>query len=134
MKRRDQRGASVVEFAIILPLIVWLIFGIMEIGFVLYDKTMITQASREGARAGVVFRVPAVADEEIIEVVNDYLGTSLITFGEPQTATVTVMRNGSSAGDRLKVTVSYTYTALVFSLASMGKKFNMVAETTMRME
>ena len=134
MKRRDQRGASVVEFAIILPLIVWLIFGIMEIGFVLYDKTMITQASREGARAGVVFRVPAVADEEIIEVVNDYLGTSLITFGEPQTATVTVMRNGSSAGDRLKVSVSYTYTALVFSLASMGKKFNMGAETTMRME
>jgi Flp pilus assembly protein TadG len=134
MKRKDQRGASVVEFAIILPLIVWLIFGILEIGFVLYDKTMITQASREGARAGVIFRVPAVADEEIIEVVNDYLGTSLITFGEPQTATVAVTRNGSSAGDRLKVTVSYTYTALVFSLASMGKKFNMVAETTMRME
>jgi Flp pilus assembly protein TadG len=134
MKRRDQRGASVVEFAIILPLIVWLIFGIMEIGFVLYDKTMITQASREGARAGVVFRVPAVADEEIIQVVNDFLGTSLITFGEPQTATVTVTRNGLSAGDRLKVTVSYTYTALVFSIASMGKKFNMVAETTMRME
>jgi Flp pilus assembly protein TadG len=134
MKRRDQRGASVVEFAIILPLIVWLIFGIMEIGFVLYDKTMITQASREGARAGVVFRVPAVADEEIIQVANDFLGTSLITFGEPQTATVTVTRNGLSAGDRLKVTVSYTYTALVFSIASMGKKFNMVAETTMRME
>ncbi len=134
MKRRDQRGASVVEFAIILPLIVWLIFGIMEIGFVLYDKTMITQASREGARAGVVFRVPAVADEEIIGVVNDFLGTSLITFGEPQTATVTVTRSGLSAGDRLKVTVSYTYTALVFSIASMGKKFNMVAETTMRME
>jgi Flp pilus assembly protein TadG len=134
MKRKDQRGASVVEFAIILPLIVWLIFGIMEIGFVLYDKTMITQASREGARAGVVFRVPAVADEEIIQVANDFLGTSLITFGEPQTATVTVTRNGLSAGDRLKVTVSYTYTALVFSIASMGKKFNMVAETTMRME
>jgi hypothetical protein len=47
---------------------------------------------------------------------------------------VTVTRNGLSAGDRLKVTVSYTYTALVFSIASMGKKFNMVAETTMRME
>jgi Flp pilus assembly protein TadG len=134
MKRKDQRGASVVEFAIILPLIVWLIFGIMEIGFVLYDKNMITQASREGARAGVVFRVPAVTDDEIIEVVNNYLGTSLITFGEPQTATVTVTRNGLSAGDPLKVTVSYTYTALVFSIASMGKKFNMVAETTMRIE
>jgi Flp pilus assembly protein TadG len=134
MKRKDQRGASVVEFAIILPLIVWLIFGVLEIGFVLYDKNMITQASREGARAGVVFRVPPVTDEEIIGVVNDYLGTSLITFGEPQTATVTLTRNGSNAGDPLKVTVSYTYTALVFSLASMGKKFNMVAETTMRIE
>jgi Flp pilus assembly protein TadG len=134
MKKRDQSGASVVEFAIILPLIVWLIFGIMEIGFVLYDKNMITQASREGARAGVIFRVPAVTDDEIVEVVNNYLGTSLITFGEPQTATVTVTRNGLSAGDPLKVTVSYTYTALVFSIASMGKKFNMVAETTMRIE
>ena len=123
-----------VEFAIILPLIVWLIFGIMELGFVLFDKTIITHASREGARAGTIFRIPAVTDEEITEVVNSYLGTSLITFGEPQTATVAVARNGTSAGDQLKVTVSYTYTALVFSIASIGKKFNMVAETTMRME
>ena len=53
--RRNQRGASAVEFALILPILICVLFGIVEFGLLMYDKAVITNASREGARAGIVF-------------------------------------------------------------------------------
>jgi Flp pilus assembly protein TadG len=139
MGRKNQSGASAVEFAIILPILVLLVFGIIEFSVALYDKAMITNASREGARAGIVFRVPLVTEEEITEVVNNYLGNSLITFGGPATATTTVTRNGPNPpnpGDELKVTVNYTYTFLIIPnlITDLSGGINMMAETVMRME
>jgi len=136
VKSRGETGASAVEFAIILPVLLVVVFGIIEFGFAIYDKTMITHASREGARAGIIFRVPPVTDSEIVDVVNNYLGNNLITFGGSNSAAVTVTRAGYNAGDPLKVTVAYTYTSLILPdlVETLSKEFNMVAETTMRME
>ncbi len=133
---KNERGASAVEFAIVLPLLLIFVFGIIEFGFAIYDKTMITQASREGARAGTMFRIPPVTDEEIIQVVNNYLNNHLITFGSPDQVSVTVTRGGYNPGDDLKVTVSYTYTSLILPdlIETFGRQFNLVAETTMKME
>ena len=133
---RGEAGASAVEFAIILPILVLLIFGIIEFSVALYDKAMITNASREGARAGIVYRVPSVTDGEITNVVNSYLGSSLITFGAPVAANTTVTRIGYNPGDELKVTVNYTYTFLIIPsfVSSLSGGINMGAETVMRME
>lgn len=135
-RSRAETGASAVEFAIILPVLLLLVFGIIEFGFAIYDKTMITSASREGARAGIVFRVPPVTDGEISSVVNNYLSNHLITFGGSNNATVTVTRTGYSSGDELKVTVAYTFTSLILPdlVETLDREFNMVAVTTMRME
>lgn len=52
MKRivSDTRGMQLVEFALVLPLLLLLLLGIIEFGFVLYNQAAITNASREGAR------------------------------------------------------------------------------------
>ena len=136
VRRNGQRGASVVEFALILPVLLVIGFGIIEISVALYDKAMITNASREGARAGIVFKIPSVTDEEIGDVVNRYLGSHLITFGAPTAATTTVIRNGPNPGDDLKVTVAYTYTFLVIPsfITSFSSSATMMGETVMRME
>jgi Flp pilus assembly protein TadG len=136
VKSSGDAGASAVEFAIVLPILVLLIFGIIEFSVALYDKAMITNASREGARVGIVFRVPSVTDGEITNVVNSYLGSSLITFGAPVAANTVVTRTGYNPGDELKVTVNYTYTFLIIPsfVASLAGGINMVAETVMRME
>jgi len=133
---RGEAGASAVEFAIVLPILVLLIFGIIEFSVALYDKAMITNACREGARAGIVFRVPSVTDGEITNVVNNYLGSSLITFGAPVAANTTVTRIGYNPGDELKVIVNYTYTFLIIPrfVVSLSGGINMAAETVMRME
>jgi Flp pilus assembly protein TadG len=141
VRLKSQSGASAVEFALILPILLLLVFGIIEMGFVLFDKAMITNASREGARTGISYRVPPFTDEEISNVVNSYLGNALITFAESANPTATVTRNGSNPGDELKVTVAYTYTSLILPnlinspvKQDFPREFNMIAETTMRME
>lgn len=48
---RNERGAAMVEFAIVLPLLLLLLFGIVEFGRAYNVKVQLTGAVREGARA-----------------------------------------------------------------------------------
>jgi len=71
MKKRSQKGAAVVEFALILPILLLLLFGIIEFSFYMYDKAMLTNACREGARAGIVFvpdRGDMIGDDGITSI------------------------------------------------------------------
>src|ERR1700758_4127008 len=56
--QKKQAGVAAVEFAIVLPVLLLIIFAIVELGIALYDKAVITNASREGARAGIVLKSP----------------------------------------------------------------------------
>lgn len=47
-----ERGATIVEFALVLPLLMALVIGIVSIGSALNDKQSLTHAAREGARYG----------------------------------------------------------------------------------
>jgi len=49
-KGSEQRGAAAVEFAIVLPLLMTMLFGIIEMGFVFNRWITVTHASREGVR------------------------------------------------------------------------------------
>ena len=131
-KLKAQKGAAAVEFAIILPLLLILLFGIIEFGLILYDKAMITNASREGARAGIVFDPDGISDAEIKNVVNNYCSGHLVTFGESSTIGITITR----AGGNLTVNVTYTYAFLVLPnfVTGIVGDMNLAAQTIMRME
>ncbi len=142
--RNQDQGAAAVEFALILPLLVVLVFGIIEFSILFYNKAMITNASREGARAGIVYDFPNRPDDTLIAgVVTAYCGNHLISFGDPtQTPSTTVMRVGSGTGSDLNVTVEYDYDFLVlpnflrifFSNSDMGDRIRIRATTVMRLE
>lgn len=51
-RRRDERGVSAVEFALVLPLLVMLLFGVTTAGLAYNDNLSISNAVREGARLG----------------------------------------------------------------------------------
>jgi len=55
-KLREADGAAMVEFAIACSVLVVLVLGIIEFGFLWYQKQVITNASREGARYGVTYK------------------------------------------------------------------------------
>lgn len=120
----NQRGAAAVEFAIILPLLVLLIFGTIEFSLLLFNKQVITNAAREGARAGIVSVNPRPTNEEIKTVIRDYCGDQLITFGSgggltiPDPSPSYETRSAGGFGTELRVTVQYKYEFLV--LANLG--------------
>lgn len=55
-ERGDDRGAVMVEFALILPLLVMLLVGIIEFGSAYNTKLALQAAAREGARAAALGR------------------------------------------------------------------------------
>lgn len=66
MRILKNKGAAVVEFAVVLPILLLLVFGIIEFGFLLYNKAMLTNASREAARVGIVYTLDREAEESRI--------------------------------------------------------------------
>jgi Flp pilus assembly protein TadG len=49
-KARSERGAAAVEFALVMPLLFLLVFGIIEFGFIFQKELSVTHAAREGVR------------------------------------------------------------------------------------
>jgi Flp pilus assembly protein TadG len=69
-KYRRQRGQSLVEFALVLPIMFTVIFGIIEFCFLFESVDTINFAAREGARVGAVLGPTDVAaDSKIIQAV-----------------------------------------------------------------
>lgn len=123
-----QNGSNIVEFAFVMPLLVILVFGIIDFAIALYDKAVITNAVREGARQGIVFADGQLSQRltpaQIEAVVEAYCSNHLISFGSSTVdARATFTRNGSAAtppivsGDTLTVDLNtpYIYRYLMLS-------------------
>ncbi|RQR36003.1 TadE/TadG family type IV pilus assembly protein [Burkholderia sp. Bp9142] len=118
MGARHARGVVSLEFVLMLPFLLMVLIGIIDTSLLLCDKAVITNASREAARAGVVLRVPMLTPTQIANVALSYTQNSLITGGTATTPNVTVTQaNGTTAGTALTVTVTYTYSGLVLGSA-----------------
>jgi Flp pilus assembly protein TadG len=69
-RRRDQRGAALVEFALVLPVLALFLFGVVDLGRAYRLKTQLANAAREGAAYAQYFPAhvdsggPACADPE----------------------------------------------------------------------
>ena len=59
-QHRNQHGQSAVEMALLLPIILLLLLGIIIAGFIFFAFIQVTNATREGARAGSVYRLTMV--------------------------------------------------------------------------
>lgn len=132
-----RKGAALVELAIVLPLLLVLIFGIIEFGLLLYNRQIITNASREAARFGIVQDIPRKTGAEITAVVDAYCANHLITFGSPAPPTTVVDNSaGTNFGDDLRVTVTYPYDFLVLPnfITTLSSIQTIRADTVMKYE
>jgi Flp pilus assembly protein TadG len=138
-----QKGLAMVEFAIVAPLLLLIMFGICELGIVLYDQAIITNASREFARVGIVLRDPKPTNADIQDVATNYFNNvHLISFHTGIiNPTVIPTGIGGNFGTPVVVTVTYPYHNLVFgnllNLVSGGafpNPFILSATTTMNNE
>ena len=136
MKRtiKNQRGIAAVEFALILIPLVLLVFGTIEFSTLLYDKAVITNASREGARAGIVYGGGGTGD--VAGVVSAYCADHLISLGGSSGVTTTVTEQGTPPNLTLTVRVRYRYNFLVLPniVSSLTDGVTLEAVTVMRKE
>ena len=138
MAIKNQKGGAAIEFAIVLPLLVLMFVGISEFGLLWYNKQVITNASREGARAGIARAADSTDTTNGIEsIVNAYCDSRLITFGaagDPSTSYPQGDNMGKAFGDEFSVEVAYEYNFLAPGFFNLGLKKTFVGRTMMKME
>ena len=122
--------------AIVLPLLLTLVFAIGEFGIAFTQWQTLTNAAREGARTGVLFRgascAPATVKGEISNTVASYMTKSGVALGS---LTTTSSGECAGAGTELTVTaqVPYAFNALP-GLAGLETDITLSASSTMRNE
>ena len=131
--QENQRGVAAVEFAIVLPFLALLLFGIIEFSLLLYNQQVITNASREGARVAVNPIPKIELTSEIETIVEDYISDKLISFGNnPNALNVQVSGLGGNAGNNLTVTVTFEYGFLVPGFFNLGTTYDLQSTTVMK--
>ncbi|HXV21365.1 MAG TPA: TadE/TadG family type IV pilus assembly protein [Desulfuromonadales bacterium] len=131
MRIREENGAALVEFALILPVLLLILLGIIEFGIILYDKAIITNASREMAREGIVFTTDAndARDTRVKQKIFDSYGSLPITFGS-DTLTLSDLTIDRSDPDYVRATVNFSYDFLYLPMPVI----NLSTSTIMRRE
>jgi Flp pilus assembly protein TadG len=128
---KNQNGGAAVEFAIIIPLLILLVAGICDIGLLLYNQQVITNASREAARAGIT----RADDNAVSQIVDTYCQDRLVTFGSTESPTTSFLYNtGKPFQTDFSVTVTYNYHFLFPAILNLGVTKTLTAETLMKME
>ena len=136
-KRRAQAGTTVVEAAFVFPLMLLLLFGIGEFGIAFTQWNSLTNAAREGARMGVVFRSPCddtggVITNSVITTVENFASSSGL---DPTSITTTVTGVCTGTGTPLTVTSTFPYNYIALNaLAGLAPSTNLSARTVMRNE
>jgi len=95
--RGADRGAAAVEFALLLPLLLILVFGIIDFGRMLNAQITLTEAAREGARASVL----GTSVSTRVNQLTGGLGTT--------TTTTTACPANPAPSDTTTVTVTYQF-------------------------
>ena len=131
----NQKGATAVEFAIVLSLLITLIFGIIEFGLFIFNRQVITNAARESARAGIIVRPVRLSDDAIKAVAVNFGAQYLITFGNDVLTVddIVIPARCLQFQCDLEVQVNYVYQFLFLSNLGIGP-LNLQATSVMMME
>ena len=89
MNARPERGATAVEFALVLPLLFIVLFAIIDFGWVLNQQLSVTAAAREGSRYYAIHNLEPGAQAQA-EARASGLVTDTVSFSYPSTCSPTV--------------------------------------------
>ena len=133
--RRAQEGQATVEIAFLLPILMVLLYGIIAAGFLFYAFITVSNAARDAARAGSVYRLTRGASglsllQTVQNAVYDpgpnpdrsslgFLSTTAPNFDVASDVTISWVDvdadSMESVGDQLTVFVTYRYTLPILS-------------------
>jgi Flp pilus assembly protein TadG len=125
--RKDQQGQSIVEFALVCPILITLLLAIFQFGIVFNNYLTLTDAVRIGARKAAVSRTDLKREDDskaaVIGAATDLkpppdLDVQVTSFWNP--------------GDDVTVSASYPYSINIFGI--VVKSGRLTSQTTERVE
>jgi len=118
---KKEKGASAVEFALILPILLMLVFGIFQFGIAYNNWIALTHAAREGARLAAV---GAYTEQSVRDSAPSV---------QIQSITVTPAPPGGNIGDPVTVTVTGAVLRIEIPFA-VSRNIQLTSTATMRKE
>ena len=132
MNLRNRKGSVVMEMALVLPILLMMLLGILEFSRVLSVKQVITNAAREGARAGAVDLDNNGALSKAQNVSEEYLTSCGIQLENTNVNPSFVTAGGSQA---LRVIIDYDYESLLTNwIPGVPGSFTLQSAAIMRRE
>ena len=128
-KRRKRRAVAAIECAIVLPVFIFTVLGIVELGRAIMVHQILTNGAREGARRAVI---PGANDDQIYDIIDNYMAGTTISG---HSRTITPSLADAQPHDPLTVTVSVPYGEVDFGVIYwLSPDAEMSATVTMRKE
>lgn len=128
-RRRDrERGQTLVEFALILPVFILVLMGIFDLGRAVYAFNTISNASREAVRLAIVDQNPAAVEAKAIgHAVALGIGPADVdlSFRKPNSTELCV--SPVALACEVEVVVRYQYTAATPVIGNIVGTINMVS-------
>jgi Flp pilus assembly protein TadG len=124
---KKNRGQSLVEFGLSLPIILLAIFLFLDLGRAVYYYSAVTNAVREGARYSIIHRQDADYETQLVSIVSNY---SVAVAIDPATITYT------DSDDLEQITISASYefnpvTPLLAQVLGEGNTITIQSSSTM---
>ena len=104
--RKGEDGQSLVEFALVLPIFLLVLFAIVDFGMAFHAWITVTNSAREGARIGSV-HAPSAAIEQRVRDTSDTLDQ-----GNLSVSVSNADDQGGQPGESVVVDVSYSYSLM----------------------
>jgi Flp pilus assembly protein TadG len=129
-RKKNEHGQAVVEFAVILPVLLLILFAILQFGVVFNNYIQVTAAAREGARKAAVSRSLGTAAAETAATSSAKSAAPGLTAGS---VSVT-FPNSPTFVQGSDVTVQVTYPYAISIIGLVVSSGNLSSSTTMRVE
>jgi Flp pilus assembly protein TadG len=135
-----------VEFALVLPIFMLILSGILDFGFMLYSRMSVINAAREGARSAVMIQAPtsgviestakdsavSAASQGGISVDRGHVTVTCLQTSASPSSTTTISCDSAVSGDSVKVKIDYPYHT--FFPLLFGTAFNLDSTVQMVIE
>ena len=128
--KRHRSGQSLVEFALIIPLVLFLLMGFLDLGRAIFYYSSLSNAVREGTRYAIVNK--DISESEIKDKVEEY---AFALTGTPNPLNrdeiiITYLPLDKTIKTNISIRASYTFQPVTPFIASNG--ITLTAQSTMR--
>jgi TadE-like protein len=141
--RRRSKGQSLVEMALMLPLLMLVLFGIIDLGYYIYSYATVYEAARNGSEVAAqlppfasALGPPAKADDDCVRAILNATEKGAVLFPDISNYVTISYPSGSTRalGKPIQVVVNYTIEPLtpLFKFVTFGNKGVMTVNVTAR--